>query len=371
MAGAKRDYLHECLSDPALAAVSNAGPEAFMAKACRVCRNVECIRNPTNDGERNSWLERMRDQKVKLLDDPQFGDVSDPRFDHLRQTEWRVRLREAIAVQLATAKGDWSVPTEAEVNAVMGEQVRPPERLIDEVRVIPDVGDKHALPPPAQFEPVPVQVPRWACPNCGHVVESETMPEWCPSCRGQEAADTPARTPDAERKVEEAGEVEVKVERAKTGRAKCRQCGSNITIGSQRLGRYEMDQMVGKAVWQWFHSECAETYFPEDLARARTQGAAPKPPPSPNPSARAPQPVAPNAVPVSRTTPPAPPAPTTGAPSMNTPPPRAGVLLGGAPPPNQPEADPWSYPAGGPQPKAKVVAVGGTVRMGGGDEEKK
>lgn len=360
MAGDKRDFLHECLSDPALESVNKDGPEAFMEKACRVCRNVQCVRNPTEAN--NPWLERMRVQKAKLLDNPEFADVEDPRFDHLRNVDWKTDLRNAIAVEIATAKGDWSMPTPEDEMRYYAERaaesdVRPPKRLIDEVRVLDKQPDN--APPPVAPE---LELREWPCQRCGHVVKSVSMPRWCPNCDkagGQESA--PAAPPP---EVEE--ESPVKIERAKTGRSACRHCREKIPIGSQRFGRFELDSMVGKAVWQWFHATCAEEQFPQDMSRARAQGAPPKPKPA-APTTRPPQPVSENSVPVSRTPPPKPSqAPTA---TSNTSVPSSGVLLPGAPPPNKPAPDPWSYPAAGAKPGVKKVPVGGTVRMGGDDPE--
>lgn len=360
MAGGKSDFLHECLSDPALEPVTKDGPEAFMEKACRVCRNVMCVRNPTESD--NPWLERMRVQKAKLLDHPEFADISDPRFDHLRNIDWKSDLRNAIAVEIATKKGDWSMPTPEEEMAYLTERatgqdaVRPPERLIDEVKVLGDTPTKPKM-----------ELHDWPCQRCGHVVRSVSMPRRCPNCDkagGQDHAPSTTRTADPAQETSPDQEpVPVKVERAKTGRAKCRWCGEAIPIGSQRFGRFEMDPMVGKSIWQWYHATCGEEKFPQDIARARTQGAPPKPKPA-APAQRPPQPVAENAVPVSRTPPPSTPA--TPPAGSNTAVPRSGVLLPGAPPPNKPAPDPWSYPPGGaPKPNVKTVPVGGTIKMGG------
>lgn len=341
---ASQDYLHECLADPALADAVKRGPQVFRDKVCGVCRNFECVRSNPLNPEKNPWLERILTQEERLLLNPSFADVRDPRFAQVRQVDFRSALQEAISIEVATAKGDWSVPTEADKQAYLAKIVaaggtvpnldpKPPARLIDEVRVIPDgPGARTALPPP------------------------DLDPDLDPSGL----------------------EVEVKIERSKTGRASCRYCREHLVIGQPRFGRFAFDPMVGKPVWQWFHVPCAEQEFPEEVVRARSGKPAaapvmPAPPPQAPAPAPTPPPQAPALVPASRTpqAPVGPAARTFTPPAGNTPAPRGGVTLGSPAPaapqaPQAPAHDPWSAPAPGVK-SARTVSVGATIRMGGDD----
>jgi len=308
----KGDYLHECLTDPALTAAARKGPDVFAEKVCGVCRNFDCVRTTPNNPESNPWLERMSTQEDRLLINPQFADLRDPQFAKIRDMDFQAAIMEAINVDLATSKGDWSMPTPEEQAAYldrMGIDV-PPEPQADE-------------PEPEPDEP-----------------EAET--------------------------------IEVKIERAKTGRSTCRYCRSKIVIGQPRFGRHAFDPMVGKAVWQWYHVPCAEDEFPEEVAQA--QGNVPEPPTPPTPPTPEPPPPPPqepeSTVPQSRVSNPVVgPAAREFMPAVhNTPAPKGGIILGQGPasrnpdPDAAPAPDPWAAPAPS---SAQKVEVGGTVRMTG------
>jgi hypothetical protein len=85
---------------------------------CADCRNPECQHALLSV---NPWEDRMATQVSRLLENPRFGDILDPRFQHLQGMDFRNLLRETIKVHLAEKRGDWSVPTQREVDAAMGE----------------------------------------------------------------------------------------------------------------------------------------------------------------------------------------------------------------------------------------------------------
>lgn len=85
---------------------------------CGQCRNPECGHAKW---AMNPWEARMATQEDRLLINPHFATIDDPRWASLREVDFPSLFRESIRVQLADQKGDWSVPTEGEVDAAMGD----------------------------------------------------------------------------------------------------------------------------------------------------------------------------------------------------------------------------------------------------------
>jgi hypothetical protein len=337
------DFLNECLSDPALSAYAEQGPEEFAKHMCRACRNTDCDRNNVHNKDVNPWVDRMATQEDRLLINPKFANPADPEFAPIRKVDFRSAFREAISLEIAAKKGDWNIPSGTDaVEYMSSTDPKPPDRLVDEVHVIPD---------PSQAKPTPL----------------------------------PQRDPSS-------GNVPTKMEVAKSGRSKCRYCHEPIPNGAKRFGRYTFDDRAGKAIWTWYHPTCGQTQYPEEMAALGE--VAPEPvaaaPPTAPPVRFQPEPTPPAAPePAPAPRPPTPPVPVSRTPeavvgperrtfspsSVNTPMPQGGITLGGGPPqaaPSTPTAptppqqhDPWAVPA----PKGRVVKAGATVQMGGGKKK--
>jgi hypothetical protein len=124
-------------------------PQQFRETFCANCLNAGC-KNSTAAGSK--WIQRMLTQEDRLLDNPLFADENDPQFRAIREQDFQDMVRQALAIEVSTRKGDWSVPTDAEIGAVAAEMVgmvpppsgfkakadpeepQPPERLVDEVQ---------------------------------------------------------------------------------------------------------------------------------------------------------------------------------------------------------------------------------------------
>ncbi len=91
-------------------------PDAFRKSFCALCRNPACS-NSLVAGSK--WQHRMDTQEDRLLINPQFGDPTDPRFSDLLQQDFKDRVREVMALEISSAKGDWEPVTDAEVDAAM------------------------------------------------------------------------------------------------------------------------------------------------------------------------------------------------------------------------------------------------------------
>ena len=101
------DYWGECF-DPA----AGMSPNQFSETFCRVCMNAECGRSAANG---STWFRRVSTQEDRLLNNPNFADPRDPRYRDIAHLDFRSALKEAIALEISERRGDWSVPTDAEV----------------------------------------------------------------------------------------------------------------------------------------------------------------------------------------------------------------------------------------------------------------
>lgn len=126
-------------------------PEEFKKQFCDRCMNVECT---NSRGTGTAWSQRMSTQEDVLLRNPRFADKNDPRFRDLSGMNFQNMLQQALAIEISTKRGDWSVPTSQEIGHAAAELAgltspsrpskfqepeedrdfpRPPERLVDEV----------------------------------------------------------------------------------------------------------------------------------------------------------------------------------------------------------------------------------------------
>lgn len=61
----------------------------------------------------------MRTQVDRLFEDRIEANPDDPQYERIREAEFPSLLREAIRLNLAEARGDWSVPSDADVSQKM------------------------------------------------------------------------------------------------------------------------------------------------------------------------------------------------------------------------------------------------------------
>lgn len=103
-----KDLTGECLEDVRKTLGEKVTDKDLRRFVCWACRNTEC------DHAKNAdipWTERMKTQMEKM-----FGSLrvtaspDDPRWEHLQDIEFPNLLREAIRLEVADRKGDWSVP---------------------------------------------------------------------------------------------------------------------------------------------------------------------------------------------------------------------------------------------------------------------
>ncbi len=95
-------------------------PGAFRKTFCGRCLNAGCRNSLASE---TKWVQRMQTQEGYLLKDPRFADPKDPEFTDIRNIDFPDMVRHALAVEVSTRKGDWSVPTEDEIGEAAAEML--------------------------------------------------------------------------------------------------------------------------------------------------------------------------------------------------------------------------------------------------------
>lgn len=131
------DFWNECFEPQ-----HGVPPKNFEQTFCRVCLNPECVRSAAS-GTR--WVRRMATQAERLLENPQFADPNDPKYRDLRSIDFPSALREAMRLEIATRRGDWSVPTSEDAQQLAAElaaRTAPPLAPPEPEPAPPVVGDE-------------------------------------------------------------------------------------------------------------------------------------------------------------------------------------------------------------------------------------
>ena len=101
------DFWGDCF-DPSVGMSPNQFTETF----CNRCMNQACGRSAA---EGTSWFHRVSTQEDRLFVHPNFADPRDPRFRDIANLDFKSALREAISIEIADRRGDWSIPSDAEI----------------------------------------------------------------------------------------------------------------------------------------------------------------------------------------------------------------------------------------------------------------
>ena len=81
--------------------------QEFLFLFCSRCHNSDCQRA---DWAGTRWEARMSTQVSRLLDNPRFADLRDPKHSIIHALDWGDRRREALTVHISEGLGDWSIP---------------------------------------------------------------------------------------------------------------------------------------------------------------------------------------------------------------------------------------------------------------------
>jgi hypothetical protein len=74
---------------------------------CTVCRRATCGHARFGNSE---WLRRILTQEERLLNSPQFAAEDDPVYQAIRSLDFKDIARQAIRMDIAERRGDWSIP---------------------------------------------------------------------------------------------------------------------------------------------------------------------------------------------------------------------------------------------------------------------
>jgi hypothetical protein len=269
----------------------------------------------------------MAVQEDLLLENPRFADPNDPVHKEIRAMDFRSNVRQALALEVSSRKGDWSIPTEEEVGRAAAEMVGViPPAFIGKLE--PEAAPK---PPAAPRPPTAKQV----IAMLRGAVTKEDLQDLLPEGESRKT-------------VLEA--YEKMLEALTPTAADPEPQGSWRVRGSGKTDY----QVVWHADDAW---SCTCPFFTEKKKECkhihgiaeRLQGASQEAPADPDPAPRI-----------------RPGAPSGFRSRRNTAVPGEGILIGGSPPP--PQSDPWAAPT---ETEGRRVEVGGTVTMGGTPPKKR
>jgi hypothetical protein len=274
----------------------------------------------------------MASQEENLLTNPRFADPKDPNFAGIRSVGWENALREALAIEVSTRKGDWSVATESEIGQAAAEMVG----------IIPP---SFITPEPVTAEPVeeePKERPLTAKEVILQMRNVKSLEELQRVLPEGEARKGVLRAFESRKKA--LAEPEPSAEDIE-GKWKVR--GDTKKDGG--FSTYEVT-LYANGKWE---CTCPSRQNPCKHATDLSMRIA-------NAPIEAPAPVE-----TSVPTPPLTKPPPQFRPTRNTATPNEGIMVGGGSPPPPSDSDSWEPKK--KTPKDRIIGVGGTVRFGSKD----
>jgi hypothetical protein len=172
----QRNFFPECYSGDVAKSMT---PDGFKQTFCLACRNLQCSNAKVNESR---WMQRMLVQEDVLLRNPRFADKDDPLFRELQAHDFKDKVREALAIEISSQKGDWSIPTAAEVESLAS-------------KIAGFVPAPSEEPPPAQE-----WVLRGDTPGSRYVVK-EQAGSWLCTCKGFDYYKTCKHILDVQQKI--------------------------------------------------------------------------------------------------------------------------------------------------------------------------
>lgn len=146
-------------------------PEQFKATFCAVCENATCKNSRTG---RTAWMARILTQEDRLLINPKFaGDGAGDGYP-----DFHDMVRQALAAEISSRKGDWSVPTDAEVRDAARELLTAPVGFQKPPEQWTVKGDS----PGSEYDVTRTHDDKWACTckafafkqDCKHIQDIKT-----------------------------------------------------------------------------------------------------------------------------------------------------------------------------------------------------
>lgn len=129
------DFTGDCLATAFMTGENRKLTEPELREmCCKFCASELCGHARLN---KSQWVSRMSTQEERLLKNPKFADLKNPKWFAITDLDFPNLERQAIKLDLASIKADWSIPTEAEIEAELALQrfTPPPEappEMVDE-----------------------------------------------------------------------------------------------------------------------------------------------------------------------------------------------------------------------------------------------
>lgn len=126
----------------------------FKRTFCRVCLNLACERSA---GSQTAWNRRVTTQVERLLVKPAFADPKDPKYAQVRAIDFPSTTRTAIRQEIGERRGDWSVPSDADIATFASQFVKsvdtpapepapsPTETVLQSIPVVGVRGDAYEV----------------------------------------------------------------------------------------------------------------------------------------------------------------------------------------------------------------------------------
>ena len=89
--------------------------DEFKQVFCDRCRNIRCV----NAGWAHDMFGKRVDSQMDRLFNAETAEPNDPRFQHLTEVDFPSLLNEAIRLNIADQRGDWSLPETPEMKVVL------------------------------------------------------------------------------------------------------------------------------------------------------------------------------------------------------------------------------------------------------------
>lgn len=156
-------------------------PEQFKKTFCDNCLNPGCVNSKAAG---TSWMNRILTQEEVLLRNPLFANENDPLFSSLRSVDFKDLLQQALALEIADRKGDWSIPSQEEIQQEAAAMLHP--------RGFSPKAEEIVLPTPLPVEEEPLGV--WKVKgdkNISYEVSQYKTKGWKCTCNAFKFSDPP------------------------------------------------------------------------------------------------------------------------------------------------------------------------------------
>lgn len=112
----RKDLTGQCLSE-----LPGKTKDFLRANLCRVCMNKECENSQFSN---SLWEGRIKTQTYRFFDNPNIGDVDDPRFEFVKQMDFQDLLERALTYEVADRNMTWEIPSKEQISAYVSNKLK-------------------------------------------------------------------------------------------------------------------------------------------------------------------------------------------------------------------------------------------------------